>query len=245
MLEERGAFHDVDGVRRALDRLLPTIRATVDPSLRDIYISRVAERTGVRRETLERQAAATGDDTRPGGRAERPAVRPAEPRPGRAADGFASERLLVKLLLRDPERLAQARAALQGARLHDPRYRAIYEALAAGTPVATLPALLGGPAAAVLEQLQREANEITDADGTFNSTVADIRVPDIFIQVQYVDDRLEGGVADVGLLRQRQELQAELQRLGAEGRLGAKTSRRYRSRLRGFTGDPKPLTPDD
>ncbi|MGH7464169.1 MAG: DNA primase, partial [Longimicrobiales bacterium] len=54
MLEERGFFDDIEGVRRALDRLLPTLRATVDPALRDIYTARIAQRTGVRRETLER-----------------------------------------------------------------------------------------------------------------------------------------------------------------------------------------------
>src|SRR5690606_12189767 len=47
MLEERHYFDDIDGARRALDRLLPTIRATVDPALRDIYIGRVAQRIGV------------------------------------------------------------------------------------------------------------------------------------------------------------------------------------------------------
>jgi DNA primase len=55
MLEERGFFDDIEGVRRALDRLLPTLRATVDPALRDIYTARVAQRTGVRRETLEHE----------------------------------------------------------------------------------------------------------------------------------------------------------------------------------------------
>jgi DNA primase len=55
MLEERGFFDDIEGIRRALDRLLPTLRSTVDPALRDIYTARVAQRTGVRRETLERE----------------------------------------------------------------------------------------------------------------------------------------------------------------------------------------------
>jgi DNA primase len=57
MLEERGFFDDIEGVRRGLDRLLPTLRATMDPALRDIYTARVAQRTGVRRETLEEELA--------------------------------------------------------------------------------------------------------------------------------------------------------------------------------------------
>jgi DNA primase len=246
MLEERGAFRDVEGARRALDRLLPTIRATVDPSLRDIYISRVAERTGVRRETLERQAAGGAAEE---GRGATPARAPSPRRPerprGPARNPFASERLLIKLLLRDPDRRAQAKLALQGARLHDPRYRAIFEALVADTPAEELVGVVDGPAAEVLRALELEGNEITDADGTFNATVADIRVPDLFVQVQYLDDRLEGGAPDMTLLRRRQELHAELRRLAAEGRLGPKTSRRYRSVLRPALQDRQPPTPDD
>jgi DNA primase len=233
MLDERGSFHDVEGTRRALDRLLPTIRATVDPALRDIYISRVAERTGVRRETLEQQAAQVSavesrTQSMPAARG-RPR-RALAHRPAR--DSFASERLLIKLLIRDPDRLPLALAALQGARLHDPRYRAIYQALAEGTPVAALETVLGGTAAEALQALRQEANEITDAEGTFNAIVADIRVPDLFVRVQYVNDRLDGGSGDVTLMREWQQLHAELGRLGAEGRLGPKTSRRYRSVLR-------------
>ncbi|MDT8370109.1 MAG: DNA primase, partial [Longimicrobiales bacterium] len=57
ILEERGYFDSIDGRRDAVDRLLPTLRATVDPTLRDIYIDQVAERTGVRRRTLEEELA--------------------------------------------------------------------------------------------------------------------------------------------------------------------------------------------
>jgi hypothetical protein len=162
-----------------------------------------------------------------------------------ARDPFASERLLIKLLLRDPDRRAQAKAALQGAHLHDPRYRSIYEALVAGLAPEELPGVLGVPAAEALRAIELEGNEITDADGTFNATVADIRVPDLFVQVQYLDDRLEGSSPDMTLLRRRQELHAELRRLAAEGRLGPKTSRRYRSVLRPALPDQPPSTPDD
>ena len=46
-------FSSIEKTRNALDRLLPTLRAVRDPQLRDIYLARVAERTEVRRETLE------------------------------------------------------------------------------------------------------------------------------------------------------------------------------------------------
>lgn len=53
LLNERDHFSDIEKTRKAIDRLLPTIRAVQDPALQDIYVSKVAEHTGVKRETLE------------------------------------------------------------------------------------------------------------------------------------------------------------------------------------------------
>ena len=52
ILERAGWFADLTGKRRALDRLLPTIRATADPLTRDIYVARASEVSGVSRELL-------------------------------------------------------------------------------------------------------------------------------------------------------------------------------------------------
>ncbi|HEX2094332.1 MAG TPA: DNA primase, partial [Longimicrobiaceae bacterium] len=52
ILEERGYLGDVEGIRRGLDRLLPTLRAPKDAVLQDLYVDKVAQRTGVTRETL-------------------------------------------------------------------------------------------------------------------------------------------------------------------------------------------------
>ena len=53
ILEEHDYFSSIERKRSALDRLLPTLRSVRDPGLRDMYLTRVAERTGVRAETLE------------------------------------------------------------------------------------------------------------------------------------------------------------------------------------------------
>ncbi len=55
LLDDRGYFDTIDRTRRAVDKLLPTLRAVADPALRDLYVAKVAERTGVRRETLEEE----------------------------------------------------------------------------------------------------------------------------------------------------------------------------------------------
>src|SRR5207247_5696146 len=56
ILGRKGFFGTLPGRRRALDRLLPTIRAATDPITRELYISRVAEAAGVRKDVLEREA---------------------------------------------------------------------------------------------------------------------------------------------------------------------------------------------
>jgi DNA primase len=53
ILDEKDYFSSIERTRSAVDRLLPTLRAAADPALMDIYVSKVADRTGVRRETLE------------------------------------------------------------------------------------------------------------------------------------------------------------------------------------------------
>jgi DNA primase len=52
LLERAGWFADLQHKRRALDRLLPTIRAASDPVTRDLYLARAAEAAGVAREVL-------------------------------------------------------------------------------------------------------------------------------------------------------------------------------------------------
>src|SRR5690625_4993459 len=50
ILETRDFFTGSERVREAIDRLLPTLRVTLDPTLRDIYLRRIAETNGVRPE---------------------------------------------------------------------------------------------------------------------------------------------------------------------------------------------------
>src|SRR5207253_4220217 len=61
ILDRKGFFGTLPGRRRALDRLLPTIRAAADPITRELYMSRAAEAAGVRKDVLERE---TGNEKR-------------------------------------------------------------------------------------------------------------------------------------------------------------------------------------
>lgn len=55
LLERGGWFADLQRKRRALDSLLPTIRATADEITRDLYVKRVSEAAGIDREVLLRE----------------------------------------------------------------------------------------------------------------------------------------------------------------------------------------------
>jgi DNA primase len=117
LLERRGWFEGIEHRREALDRLLPTLRATSDPIMRELYLGLVSERTGVSREVLEKEAKAppAASPEAPGaGPSEEGAVRqaghsPPPAAPKRVPVGTSAERTLVTLFLADPMWLDRAR----------------------------------------------------------------------------------------------------------------------------------------
>ena len=133
LLELRGWFEGVEHQREALDRLLPTIRATADPITRDLYLKAVSERTGVSREVLREQAAA------------RPAAAPAAaPPPDPAApsrtrtvrpvrrrhsEDLGAERDLLRVLIKEPAWLARAATEVPVEWFETSALREVYEAL--------------------------------------------------------------------------------------------------------------------
>jgi len=63
LLERAGWFADLTKRRAAVDRLLPTIRATRDPVMRDLYLARASQASQVGRDVLQREVEQGG---RPG-----------------------------------------------------------------------------------------------------------------------------------------------------------------------------------
>lgn len=68
LLQRAGWFNDLQHKRRALDRLLPTIRAASDPITRDLYLARAADAAGVLPETLLREVHAKQRNVGPAAR---------------------------------------------------------------------------------------------------------------------------------------------------------------------------------
>jgi DNA primase len=132
LLEQRGWFEGVDHRRDALDRLLPTIRAAADPVTRELYLSVTAERTGVSKDVLEREARSGS----PAGRAEvERAAAPARAasdgiRPGPRRNVLSTpETQLLQALLVSPELGERAAREILPEFLERPELREIYVVL--------------------------------------------------------------------------------------------------------------------
>ena len=138
ILERKDYFGSIRGTRKAVDVLLPTVRATGDEVLRGVYIQRISARTGVPRETLEREVAVLPAHERRAPAAERrEADRGA---PGRRADDYARmarkatelnlpERILLLLCLRDEAWVERAAAELSPADFRHEAYGQVFAGL--------------------------------------------------------------------------------------------------------------------
>lgn len=178
LLERRGWLTDVEHRREALDRLLPTIRATSDPLTRELYLGLVATRLGVSREVLEREAraqpaslpppAARVDPAEP---AEQPAPAPAS---RRLPPGTAAERALVTLFLAEPSWLDRARREVPLEWIERPALREIYGALLEGADPATLGERLSPVAVDAWQKLAAAGASVGDPDRTYVDAVQEL-----------------------------------------------------------------------
>ena len=140
ILERKDFFGSIRGTRQAVDVLLPTVRATADEVLRGVYIQRISEKTGVPRDTLEREAAELPAHERRAAAAEDRRERGPREAPGRRADDFARmartvaqlnlpERVLLLLLFRDEAWVARAAEELSPADFRHDAYGAVFAGL--------------------------------------------------------------------------------------------------------------------
>jgi DNA primase len=251
MLDRKKFFEDSDGRRRALDKLLPTLRSTIDPVLRDIYVARIAERTGVRRETLEHELATSPEPHQldaPFGGHGGPGRSARRRYSGRERTGWTdaralklsereAERLLLILLVRDPAWVPIAAESVTAADLHDPAYRALYEHLVSHAEAEDPGHGLEPAVSATYETLRAEPMEISDVEHTFRDVVADLRERSLRVRLDGVAQRLSrAGEAEQGtLIRDKERMHRELSQLGVRKSIRL---RRYAPREK--TPSPQP-----
>ncbi|HEX8245537.1 MAG TPA: DNA primase [Longimicrobium sp.] len=147
ILERKDYFSSIRGTRQAIDALLPTVRATADEVMRGVYIQRISEKTGVPRETLEKESAELPASERRGGFSQPPQQHghngrgPAGQGNGRAPgtdfgamaraviERHLPERILLLLMLRDEAWVERAAGELSPADFRHPAYGAVFAGL--------------------------------------------------------------------------------------------------------------------
>ncbi|MEP6493773.1 MAG: DNA primase [bacterium] len=238
ILERGGWFSDLRRKRKAIDKLLPTIRVTSDGILRDLYITRTSEVAGVSRDELMRELNAKSHERRPPSGVEHHGTPPGDETEGppefddhsavgrtrsRRADrgtrGVRAERELIRLLLHQ-RRYVEAAAERVGADMFlDGAYRSIFAELTAGEPdvsVDVLAAALDEETTGVLQELMNETGGLDRADEGVNASLNALLAREIAQRLGDIDRLLpladSGGKDD--LLREKTRLANEIKTLG-------------------------------
>jgi len=193
ILDEKNYFSSIERTRSAVDRLLPTIRAAADPALRDIYVAKVADRTGVRRETLEAEI-------------ERDRNREARERaaaPARAAQAvktnlpkLGAERQLLRVMVRGVEWVERAGELISAEDFEDPHHRAIFDALLDDPETRVPPSSMDLVVAARFEEILANPEELAHGIDVFTKSVNRIRVAVLDRRIQDLQLRLEAAATD-------------------------------------------------
>ena len=224
LLERGGWFADLRRKRQALDKLLPTLRATADHLTRDLYVSRTSEVAGVSRDQLVRELSVAPRERRVPAEtgappaAPEPAVRRRERRADRRAVGVRAERELVRLLLAY-RRCVEATAERIAADVFtDPLYRDIFTELSMDSDRAVdeLAATLDDDGVAVLQELLDEPVSFDRIEEAIDANINSLLARGIAVRMGEID-RLAPLANDAqkdDLNREKTRLAGELRALG-------------------------------
>jgi DNA primase len=213
ILDERDHFSSIERTRSAVDRLLPTLRAAKDPALRDIYVSKVADRTGVRRETLEAEMA----KRQSGYGAQRSAPPPhhaptLQPR----VQPRGAELQLLKVMVRGVEWVERAAELISQEDFYDPYHRAIFQALLDDPEVRAPPAAMDPVAAQKFDEILGDQEELAHGIDVFTNSVNRIRVLALDRRIQDLQRGIEAAESDdekLELMTEKASLAGELREL--------------------------------
>ena len=212
MLEEHDHFKSIEHTRTAIDRLLPTLRAVQDPALRDIYIKKVSDRTGVRRDTLEAELARVASAPQ-----QQQVVRRRDQR-RLSAPEMGPERLLLRLMTKDRDWIEKVGERLGPRDFVDVRYRAVFEALLADRDLDRRPEGMVPEAARVLEELLADPAELGQGHQVFEASVNKILSTPLKESLDEVTRKLQNNTLDeqeeTELLREKMRLRKEYQDFG-------------------------------
>jgi len=201
ILDRKGFFGTLPGRRRALDRLLPTIRAAKDPITRELYLSRAAEAAGVRKDVLEREV---GD---PGRSTTSPVLH--RPPPTSTVLPASAEKALVLLMLEGEPWKSRVAEAVDPEELEFPPYRAVFESVADDAVLA-----LDDTSARAYELLKAEGLGGRDPNEMYELAVNWLEARRLERQMERLDDQLPFETPDrqASLLAEKRRVFDELRK---------------------------------
>ena len=219
ILQAGNYFASIERKRMAVDKLLPTLRAATDPSLRDMYVARAAEMTGVRRETLvaemERERPKHGRQ----GHGNRSTSRPAQGAPPSlrpAIKNMGAEPQLLKVMVRGVEWVERAAEVISPEDFEDSYHRAIFEVLLEAPEVRAPPVAMDSVAAQRFEEILADQEELSHGMNVFTEAVNRIRVLALDRRVHDLQRRIEAAAGEeekLELMSNKTKLAAELRTL--------------------------------
>ena len=157
LLERKGWLGTLSGRRKALDRLLPTIRSAADSVTHDLYVGRTAEALGISRESVEREATLRNATRLRADRAgpRQPGIDAMSSEGSRSAGG-SPERELLRVMLHAPQWRRRIEESLpRGVRFQEPEGRllGVLSAAQAEVTAAEILEAVDGAARTVLAEL--------------------------------------------------------------------------------------------
>jgi len=192
LLERGGWFGDLHKTRRALDRLLPTLRATSDVITRDLYLKRVSEVSGVARKVLENelglreptQATSSGADQPREQTKHAPTIFPRNKdlKQVPLERGGSAERELIRVMLTSPAQVEMVSERLSRDDFLNKHFRSIYDALLLAGNNSTLEALssnLEEGAIQAIEELLADAEGYVHPQQTVSDSLSGLRARDL------------------------------------------------------------------
>ena len=238
ILERAGWFGELQKKRRALDRLLPTIRATSDELMRDLYVVRASEVTGVDREILNRELGSrqASSEIEPIRQTlpQRPTIRGRtnDRREPRRNAGSSAERELIRAMLNDRSRVEPIAERIGPDAFRNPAYRAIFSALLESgeeKPIDKLSEALDADSIELMQEMLGEGDALINLQRTIDDSITRLHVRDMEERLAEIDSLipLANDIERESLAKEREKLVIQMR---ASGKMTFKAFRRGRAR---------------
>ncbi|NIM51110.1 MAG: DNA primase [Gemmatimonadales bacterium] len=216
LLDRKGWLASLSGRRRALDRLLPSIRAASDNVTRDLYVNRTADALGISRQSVI-QEAERGRWTAPS-TAQAPVTGPATPLRPKRSSRSAPERDLLRVMLREPAWRGRIAERLQGLIVLEGAERQLLDLLGKAGPAVSGGELLedvGADARGLLAELLAEQWGSPNVDAVVDGALKRIESRALEKQLRDIDRQISVATEQekMELAREKESLSRQIAQL--------------------------------